>query len=446
MPSRAERVAATAVGGAPSAVANGASRAAVVEGVFRALSFAFIAFAIWRQFAAGDGGQTVVAKASSLAHDLPSIESGRVARLHVEIDGPSTPAERDALAAVAHSGTRVTWSGANLPPLAAVAERAREPDGAVRIAVTSSAPVALSDALAALDTVSATGAAHGATVAVGAPSGAIAARSGALSAPVGVPAAPALRPVLVVGRAGWETKFTVAALEEQGWKVDELLFVAPGADVTQGSITAIDTSHFSTIVALDTTLGSVGPQIVRFVRSGGGLVLMADAANAPDVRAIAPARAGPKRIAGSRAFNVAEPVNAMPVYPLESPRNDAVPLSMRGALLTSAARREGAGRVLQAAYDETWRWRMEGGTDAVVAHRAWWSRMVGTVAATPVPSTAESASAEAAPLARLVDALGPPASVAPAPSTARRLPAWLFPALLLSLLGEWASRRWRGAT
>jgi hypothetical protein len=135
----------------------------------------------------------------------------------------------------------------------------------------------------------------------------------------------------------------------------------------------------------------------------------------------------------------------MPVYPLESLRADAVRLSARGSLVTSAARREGAGRVLQAGYDETWRWRMEGGSDAVAAHRAWWSRMVGSVAAVPLPAAGESSSAEGAPLARLVDALGPATNAPPQESAPRTLPAWLLPLLLVLLLGEWASRRARGA-
>jgi hypothetical protein len=135
----------------------------------------------------------------------------------------------------------------------------------------------------------------------------------------------------------------------------------------------------------------------------------------------------------------------MAVYPLESLRADAVRLSTRGAETTSAARREGAGRVLQAGFDETWRWRMQGGSDAVAAHRAWWSRMVGSVAAIPLPRADESSSAEGAPLARLVDALGPATAVAPAESMPRALPAWLLPALLIVLLVEWGSRRLRGA-
>jgi hypothetical protein len=215
--------------------------------------------------------------------------------------------------------------------------------------------------------------------------------------------------------------------------------------VTQGAAGAIDTSRYSAVVALDTTLGSVGPSIARFVRDGGGLVLLAGAANAPALRAIAPAHAGERRPAGTRAFDVAEPVNAMAVYPLESPRGDAVRISTRGPLLTVAARREGAGRVLQAGFDETWRWRMQGGAGAVASHRAWWSRIVASVAAAPLPPLDESPAAEGAPLARLVDALGPPVTTAPDSSAPHRLPVWLFPAILLCLLAEWGSRRWRGA-
>ena len=422
-----------------------AIRGVPVERVLRGVSFALIAFALWRVLGTGAADGTARVRSSSLANDVRSLESARDAALHVEIDAMPSPEDRDALAAVAHAGTHVTWSAATIPPLAAVAVRAREPGGPVRISVASTANVALSDGLAALDSVNAAGAAQGASLGVGAPSGALAAASGTARAPVGIPAAVALHPVLVIGRAGWEAKFAAAALEEQGWNVEERLFVAPTADVVQGAIGVIDTAHFSAIVALDTTLGSVGPSIVRFVREGGGLLLLADAANAPAVRAIAPARAGTKKIANVHAFDSSDPVNAMPVYPLESPRGDIVRLTTRGASLTSAARREGAGRVLQIGFDETWRWRMQGGADAVAAHRAWWSRMLGSVAATPLPAADETQSAEGAPLARLIGALGPPTAVEPATSAPRRLPAWLFPLLIICLLAEWGSRRWRGA-
>ncbi len=417
----------------------------VSESALRATAFALIAFALWRVLAGANSAGAQRVLGSSLARDLPSIESARTTAVHVQIDAPPAPADRDALAAVAHAGTRVTWSGAAMPALAAVAMRERAPGAAVRIAVASGANVSLADGLASLDSVSAAGAARGATLDVGAPSGTLSARSGAVTAPVGVPPAAPLHPVLILGRAGWEGKFVAAALEEQGWAVEERLLIAPGADVTQGTVTAIDTSHFSAIVAIDTTLGAAGPSIARFVRDGGGLVLLANAADAPAVRAIAPAHAGTRRLSDTRAFDIADPVNAMAVYPLETLRSDAVRLSSRGSIITSAARREGAGRVLQAAFDETWRWRMQGGTDAVAAHRAWWSRMVASVAATPVPPAGETSSAESAPVARLVDALGPATAIEPPASPVRRLPIWLFPLLLMCLLGEWASRRWRGA-
>jgi hypothetical protein len=422
-----------------------AERATWVEPGLRAASLALVAFALWRVLAASAGGGVVHVRASSLAHALPAIESAPRSAVHVDVDESLTPPDRDALAALARDGAHVTWGGIALPPLAAVAERAREPGGAVHIAVASATDVSLSDGLASLDTVRATGAAHGAMIDVGAPSGSLMARAGAARVPIGVAPPAELHPVLVVGRAGWEAKFAVAALEEQGWKVDERVFVAPGADVMQGSAAAIDTAHFSAIVALDTVLGTVGPQIASFVRSGGGLVLLADAANAPAVRAIAPARAGALRAAAIRAFDGSEPVNAMPVYPLEAVRGDAVHLSTRGSLLVAAARREGAGRVLQAGYDETWRWRMQGGSDAVAAHRAWWSRMVGSVAAVPFVGADDSWSAEGAPVARLVSALGPATNEAPRSSVPHKLPGWLLPALLIFLLTEWGSRRLRGA-
>jgi hypothetical protein len=424
-----------------------AERATGIEHALRAASFALVAFALWRVISSGAPGGAALVRSSSLARELPSIESGRTAAVHVELDAPPAPQDRDALTAVAHAGTRVTWSGAFVVPLAAVATRAREPGGPVRVAVASSAKVSLSDGLAALDSIGSASAARGAAVDVGAPSGALTAKSGATLAPIGLPSAAALRPVLIVGRAGWEAKFAAAALEEQGWTVEQRVVVAPGAVVTQGVLAAIDTGHYSAIVALDTMLGPVAPSIARFVRDGGGLLLMGASANAPAVRAIAPAQAGDKRAAESHTFDgfSTAPLDATPVYPLEALRNDAVRLSMRGTRLTAAARREGAGRVVQAGFDETWRWRMQGGTDAVAAHRAWWSRMVGSVAATPLASEERGRSAEGAPLARLIDALGPAVTAVPDSSAPHRLPAWLLPAILLALLAEWGSRRWRGA-
>jgi hypothetical protein len=124
-------------------------------------------------------------------------------------------------------------------------------------------------------------------------------------------------------------------------------------------------------------------------------------------------------------------------------------VAARGARVVAAARREGGGRVMQVAYDETWRWRMQGGDAAMAAHRAWWSRMVASVAAAPAPVAAPAfggASAnEGAPLAQLVDALGT-ASAAPVTNASTGgVRGWLLVVILLLLLGEWGMRRTRGA-
>jgi hypothetical protein len=403
-----------------------------IERVLRAAALTLVAAALWRTLAPREAGRTV----------------------HVAFRGAPAPFVRDSLRAQMHSGTPVRWSAEGLDPLAVSVERQREPGSPVRIAVVAPGATELRDALGVLDTV------HGAGVLAGVePSGAVTAVHGRVRAIVNVGAPAELRPVLVVGRATWEAKFAVAALEEQGWSVHARLSVAPAAVVTQGGVLALDTANYAAVVALDTTLGALGSRLERYVRSGGGLVLVADAANAGAVRVLAPARAGMRRSAVSRDPSVAAPLDALPLFALESLRGDAVPIATRGALTAAAARREGDGRVLQLGYGESWRWRMQGGDGAVAAHREWWSRVVGSVAFAPgdavraaretgalVPGAAPSASAaEGAPLARLIGALGPPVAAAEDSIPARRLPPWLLPTLLAILLGEWASRRFRGA-
>jgi hypothetical protein len=108
------------------------------------------------------------------------------------------------------------------------------------------------------------------------------------------------------------------------------------------------------------------------------------------------------------------------------------------------------GRVVQAGYRDSWRWRLEG---APGAHRAWWSALASAVAYAPtalVPSTPTALSADPAPYAGLVDAIGTPTpragGGAAVPDPGVPLARWpLFLAILGLLLLEWASRRARGA-
>jgi hypothetical protein len=113
--------------------------------------------------------------------------------------------------------------------------------------------------------------------------------------------------------------------------------------------------------------------------------------------------------------------------------------------MTLAARRAGMGRVLAIGYDESWRWRMLGGSSGLAAHRRWWSSAAGYVA--PAREAATVSSGDAAPLASLISALGP--SSAPETTNNQRsrdsMPIILLIIASACLLAEIASRRFRGA-
>jgi hypothetical protein len=102
---------------------------------------------------------------------------------------------------------------------------------------------------------------------------------------------------------------------------------------------------------------------------------------------------------------------------------------------------------VQLGYDETWRWRLAGSGDAPAAHREYWSTVVSAAAyraAAPIASARQAG--DAAPLASLYADLGAPTP--PATATLHVTPGlrwWMFAALALLLLAEWASRRLRGA-
>jgi hypothetical protein len=256
--------------------------------------------------------------------------------------------------------------------------------------------------------------------------------------------------VLVIGEAGWESKFVVAALEEEGWKVDAFIRVAPDVDVTQGSIAAIDTSRYSAVVALDGAAASYAGRILEFVRTGGGLVLTPAAASLDamsTLRAGAPTRAAPTSSAVQAAGSVS--LASIPFAPINSLRGDAISLEKRGGGNAIAARRVVAGRVLQIGYEDTWRWRMGGGANALNDHRAWWTSLVSSVAYAPRTSSyVETAADRSAPLAALVASIGPAVpeeAVADAGRNRSHWMVWLFGLMSVALIGEIASRRLRGA-
>ncbi len=366
------------------------------------------------------------------------------------------PAVRDALAAAQRAGGTVEWRG-DLPDLAVAAEPARQPGDRWQVAAVAGRATLVRDALGEIDSLPA----GGGTLLTRAPREAWRVREFRGEAGVQPGARPSLGRVLVVARAGWEAKFTIAALEEDGWGVDAVLTLGK-QEITQGD-PRLRTDRHAAAVLLDSSATDLDV-IPRFVRAGGGLVLSGEAAawRPAALRALLPARGTTVHAPDTREFTD-EPLHALELHALERLLPDALVLETRDGLNAVAARREHAGRVVQSGYVETWRWRMQGEDAAMREHRLWWSALVGAAAgdltpraergvraeragAAPRDAAALASAPAAAPLAELVHALGP-ASEDSGRSSRRGadLPLWLGALLLAALVAEWGSRRARGA-
>jgi len=374
--------------------------------------------------------------------------------LHASLDLLPGPVRRDWLRALAHAGSRVTWSVAAAAPTALTVAPPVTPRGGarVRVAAPDDARVALADAAGPLASVAAAGAGVSATVP--ALVGAVRATAAGSAARAVLADSAVLRRVLVLGRAGWESKFVIAALEEDGWTVDARIVVAPSVTVTQRANAPLDTSRYSAVVALDSSARPYAARIARFVRDGGGVVLAGEAARLAPLAALAPGRVAPRAAGVAGALASAEPRRGLALLPVARLKPDAVPLERRADAVAAAARRAGAGRVVQVGYDETWRWRMLGGDEAASAHRRWWSAVVGGAAYAPAVARAgwdrrspDATPPDPAPYASTVAALGAPRPAAPAAATPHGtgVPWWLFFPIAAALLAEWGSRRLRGA-
>lgn len=372
--------------------------------------------------------------------------------LHAAFDELPGPGTRALLAALRKAGTAVTWSGRSLVPVAVEAAPIADPAGGlmVRVAAPDGQRVVVSDALGPLD--SATAESGGVSLTTATSQRSVSVTVDGVVARAAQPEALLARNVAVLGRAGWESRFVVTALEERGWVVDARLMVAPGIAVTIGAPVPPDTSRHGAVVVLDSLDAATSRAVGAFARSGGGLVLGPDAAGLPEV--LDPGNAGPRRRASALSFAAADPRRALGYAPVRLVRG-AVPLESRGRDVVVLARRFGSGRVVRTGFDDTWRWRLTGAAEAPDAHRDWWAAMVAGAAYRPlaVRSTAEAPAAQSppadpAPLAATYAALGPPsASNAPAQGSAqpRTVMPWLAALCLLLLLAEWGSRRLRGA-
>lgn len=356
---------------------------------------------------------------------------------------PEAPA-LDWLIALRRAGTHVTWSGTGLTALALEVESRGDPAGGVlvRAGGVPDRTVALRDRLGRLDSLR-MGRVGGTAIVPAAEGVVTAVLNAGQSVTAVVARVDSLRRILVLGSAGWESKFVVAALSERGWLVDARLTVAPRLTVLAGAPAAIDTSVYAAVIALDSTAASGADAISRYVHSGGGLILGPDAVNLRAFRDMLPA--GPGRVVASSGLPVERVTTRaeLPIHDLAPLRPNAVSLEQVNGHLVAAARRVGSGRVLALGLGETWRWRMQGDAGAVAAHRSWWAGNVAAVAYVPVARSGKTANP--APLASLYQALGAPVSADSGASPGGSLSWVVLLVVMGSLLGEWASRRLRGA-
>jgi hypothetical protein len=434
----------------------------VLEWTLRVLALALLAWALADSLASPSAPTAEAVRGAELGEALERLSfAAPAAGIRVALDSAPGPLARDWLVALRRAGTPVAWSAARAEPLAVVAEPAPRPGApvVVRVAASAGSAVALGDDAGVLD--SARASYGGVALRTPAMSGAADAAVGLQHARAAVRDSLRLRAVLVLASAGWEGKFVLAALEEEGWNVEARLAVAPGIEVRQGALGALDTARYSAVVVLD----SVTPLVVagalaRYARSGGGLVVTGSGSRLAELRPLLPGELAPSRRRPSAVRDDSVTLGALQLAPIVALRADAIALERTDDAVATAVRRVTAGRVALTGYEESWRWRLAGGADGVRAHREWWSSLVSAVAyapALPVPARALAASPahlgelDAAPVTHLVDALGPASAQSSRWGDASRVwwrwqaPWWLCVPLFLLLLAEWGSRRLRGA-
>ncbi|HEY0778091.1 MAG TPA: hypothetical protein VGD56_09005, partial [Gemmatirosa sp.] len=367
---------------------------AAAEHAFRAVAIAALALAAWQRLhpAPVRPPSAERADARALPVALARWTAAPVPAVHAAFDSLPDAPTRAWLAALDAAGTRVTWQATHAPALAASAEPIADPAGGLRVDVALAATAAadtlretrldIADTLGPLDSARAT--AGGATFRLGGAATALTVRAAGATARVPAPRPPArFGAAIILARAGWEGKFTAAALEERGWTVRTRFAVDPDVVVGAPAPPRLDTNAVAVVVVLDSSAAAFAPALARYVRTGGGLVLAGEAALVPALAALAPATPALTPIDDT----------ASSLRPLDQPRADAVPLAWRMVAgtrtLVAAARRVGAGRVVQIADEATWHRRLRPDPAAPAAHRAWWAQVLAAAAYTggPRPDT-----------------------------------------------------------
>jgi hypothetical protein len=361
----------------------------------------------------GAGVRVETARQGSIAQMLSRWSVSRPSEIHLVLDSVLPPYERDWLGALERAGTVVSWSGERLPATAVTLTRIADPAGASELSATvpAQATVSIRDGSGVIDTV--TTQTNGVRLEIPGARAGLGISVAGTTAWAAVPDSILFKRVLVEGAAGWETKFTIAALTERGWKVDAISHVAPGMDVREGTPGTPDTSRYAAVIAVDSTATLIARGATSFVRSGGGLITLRDAATL-------------------------------------GPSSTSSVLLERRPDGEVRASRVGNGRIIRVGYNDLWRMRMRDDDtipDPAGAHRAWLARAVAAVAYAPAIAAQPETGADPAPLADMVNRIGA-RSMSPdaqSPLQAEVPSSALFGVLLLSLLVELVSRRMRGA-
>jgi hypothetical protein len=417
----------------------------VAERTLRVVSLLAMAALVWRLW---DGravsGRGHFVTTASLDSALVSWSVAPPARGVIDATTVPGPVQRAWLVALRRAGLQLAWTAADSSGGALVVESGAPAGSPSRITAigTTGRPALLFDDLGRIDSsdfgrgrvVSWRASPIGAATVSLPTSNAMAAARDSLTT----------RPVLVLGQAGWESRFVVTALEEIGWPVLAQLVVAPGAIVRQGRAITIDTATLSAVVVLDSLSSMDASAVSRFVRQGGGVVASGTGVRHPALRALMP------RVDNVSAAEVGALLGTSPHNGLQTrtfiAASDAVPLERRGNEAVVLARRVGSGHVVAAGFDDTWRLRMIPSSEsAPESHRTWWSSLVSSVALAR-PVSRDVGVLDEAPFAATIDALGPPL---PAGVPQDRGPSWPCTAMLAVLTGsclllEWLSRRLRG--
>ena len=419
------------------------SRRRVFELACRLATFALVGWLLGDSILPANGRRLERAPSTAIGSRL-STWTRASANVQLHADLATVPEDRvvDWLVALRHSGHSVTWSGSP-PALAMAAEQLADPRGSVRIdvAAPSQSAMMLRDDASIIDSVNVKE--LGATIVTPLAVGTIVGDASGQRFSTHAPNSARLRAIVVIGDASWEGKFIASTLEERGWPVIAKFRVAPAVDVVQGAPLPLDTSRVAAVVAIDTTIQSLGPAVDRFVRSGGGLILAGTASLASTAAQLAPGSLGARtRPASLPADTIG--LGTTGFYPVTALNPAGVALDRRAGGIAVAARRLGSGRVLQIGFDDSWRWRMAGGPGSENAYREWWSRAVAAVAYLPATAGGPTASTASAPLARLVDRLGPARAAAPSATRSPVDHRILLTLIMILLLAEWASRRLRG--